>query len=71
MDGPDEVHLRTVARQVLAQARAGLGSHTAYFTTPSSWRPRRICRLDESWAELGSQGCTLLERLKTQRSGSG
>ena len=34
MDGPDEVHLRTVARQVLAQARAGLGSHTAYFTTP-------------------------------------
>jgi acyl-CoA dehydrogenase len=34
MDGPDEVHLRTVARQVLAQARGGLGSHTAYFTTP-------------------------------------
>ena len=34
MDGPDEVHLRTVARQVLAQAREGLGSHTAYFTTP-------------------------------------
>ena len=34
MDGPDEVHLRTVARQVLAQARTGLGSHTAYFTTP-------------------------------------
>ena len=56
MDGPDEVHLRTVARQVLAQARAGLGSHTAYFTTPSSWRPRRICRLDESWAELGQPG---------------
>ena len=34
MDGPDEVHLRTVARHELAQARAGLGSLSAWFTTP-------------------------------------
>jgi acyl-CoA dehydrogenase len=34
MDGPDEVHLRTVARHELAQARARGGSTAAYFTTP-------------------------------------
>ncbi len=34
MDGPDEVHLRTVARQVLAQARAQAADSAAYFTTP-------------------------------------
>ena len=34
MDGPDEVHLRTVARYELAQARARLGENAAYFTTP-------------------------------------
>jgi acyl-CoA dehydrogenase len=34
MDGPDEVHLRTVARHELAQARARAGSTAAYFTTP-------------------------------------
>lgn len=34
MDGPDEVHLRTVARQELARAQARLGSSAAYFTTP-------------------------------------
>ena len=34
MDGPDEVHLRTVARHELAQARARLGENAAYFTTP-------------------------------------
>jgi acyl-CoA dehydrogenase len=34
MDGPDEVHLRTVARHELAQARLRLGATSAYFTTP-------------------------------------
>lgn len=38
MDGPDEVHLRTVARHELAQARAGLGASAAYFTTPEQLR---------------------------------
>lgn len=38
MDGPDEVHLRTVARNELAQARAGLGASAAYFTTPEQLR---------------------------------
>ena len=34
MDGPDEVHLRTVARHELAQARTRMGESAAYFTTP-------------------------------------
>ncbi|MGV3572888.1 MAG: acyl-CoA dehydrogenase family protein [Ramlibacter sp.] len=34
MDGPDEVHLRTVARAELARARARGGASAAYFTTP-------------------------------------
>ncbi len=34
MDGPDEVHLRTIARHELAQARLRMGSSAAYFTTP-------------------------------------
>ena len=34
MDGPDEVHLRTVARHELAQARKRMGASSAYFTTP-------------------------------------
>lgn len=34
MDGPDEVHLRTVARHELALARARMGATAAYFTTP-------------------------------------
>ena len=34
MDGPDEVHLRTVARYELAQAQARLGGTAAYYTTP-------------------------------------
>ena len=34
MDGPDEVHLRTVARQELARAKERGGSSSAYFTTP-------------------------------------
>ena len=34
LDGPDEVHLRTVARHELNQARQHLGELTAYFTTP-------------------------------------
>lgn len=34
MDGPDEVHLRTVARHELASAKERGGSSAAYFTTP-------------------------------------
>jgi acyl-CoA dehydrogenase len=34
MDGPDEVHLRTVARHELKGARARMGASAAYFTTP-------------------------------------
>jgi acyl-CoA dehydrogenase len=34
MDGPDEVHLRSVARHELAQARKRMGANAAYFTTP-------------------------------------
>lgn len=34
MDGPDEVHLRTVARQELARAQQRMGASAAYFTTP-------------------------------------
>ncbi len=34
MDGPDEVHLRTVARHELGLARGRLGATSAYFTTP-------------------------------------
>jgi acyl-CoA dehydrogenase len=34
MDGPDEVHLRTVARTELARARSRRGAGAAYFTTP-------------------------------------
>jgi len=34
LDGPDEVHLRTVARQELALARERQGASAAYFTTP-------------------------------------
>jgi acyl-CoA dehydrogenase len=34
MDGPDEVHLRSVARHELAQARSRMGASSAWFTTP-------------------------------------
>ena len=34
LDGPDEVHLRSVARHELAQARETRGATAAYFTTP-------------------------------------
>jgi acyl-CoA dehydrogenase len=43
LDGPDEVHLRTVARQELARARERGGSSSAYFTTPEQMdAPARI-----------------------------
>lgn len=44
MDGPDEVHLRTVARYELEQARLHRGATAAYFTTPEQLRstPRII-----------------------------
>jgi acyl-CoA dehydrogenase len=34
LDGPDEVHLRSIARHELAQAREQRGATAAYFTTP-------------------------------------
>ncbi len=43
LDGPDEVHLRTIARTELAQARGRMGSSAAYFTTPEQLKaPPRI-----------------------------
>ena len=38
MDGPDEVHLRSVARHELAQSKARMGATAAYFTTPEQMR---------------------------------
>ena len=38
MDGPDEVHLRTLARYELHKARERMGHTTAYFTTPEQMR---------------------------------
>ncbi len=38
LDGPDEVHLRTVARHELEQARQRRGATAAYFTTPEQLR---------------------------------
>jgi acyl-CoA dehydrogenase len=34
LDGPDEVHLRSVARAELAQAKESRGATAAYFTLP-------------------------------------
>ena len=43
MDGPDEVHLRSVARHELKQARERMGTSAAYFTTPEQLQaPPRI-----------------------------
>ncbi|MEI7514699.1 MAG: acyl-CoA dehydrogenase family protein [Betaproteobacteria bacterium] len=43
MDGPDEVHLRTVTRSELKKARARSGQSGHYFTTPEQMRaPPRI-----------------------------
>jgi acyl-CoA dehydrogenase len=43
MDGPDEVHLRTVARCELQRARDRMGAGAAYFTTPEQLSaPARI-----------------------------
>jgi len=43
MDGPDEVHLRSVARHELGLARARMGESSAWFTTPEQLRaPPRI-----------------------------
>ena len=38
LDGPDEVHLRSVARHELALARERMGASSAYFTTPEQMR---------------------------------
>ena len=38
MDGPDEVHLRTMARHALRQSAAQAASLAAYFTTPEQLR---------------------------------
>ena len=43
MDGPDEVHLRTVGRYELQQARCRMGASANYFTTPEQMtRPVNI-----------------------------
>ena len=43
MDGPDEVHLRSVARHELTAAKARMGASAAYFTTPEQMRaPPRL-----------------------------
>lgn len=43
LDGPDEVHLRTVARHELSAARERAGTGAAYFTTPEQMAaPPRI-----------------------------
>jgi acyl-CoA dehydrogenase len=43
MDGPDEVHLRSVARHELIAAKARMGASAAYFTTPEQMRaPPRL-----------------------------
>ena len=43
MDGPDEVHLRSVARHELALAKERMGASAAYFTTPEQMRaPPRL-----------------------------
>jgi acyl-CoA dehydrogenase len=43
MDGPDEVHLRTVARYELEKAKKKMGQGSDYFTTPEQMqRPARI-----------------------------
>jgi acyl-CoA dehydrogenase len=43
MDGPDEVHLRTVARAELERAKGRRGASAAYFTTPEQMAaPPRI-----------------------------
>ena len=34
MDGPDEVHMRTLARHELDKARERMGQSASYFTTP-------------------------------------
>jgi acyl-CoA dehydrogenase len=38
LDGPDEVHLRAIARHELEATRVKLGSLSAYFTTPEQLR---------------------------------
>ena len=38
MDGPDEVHLRILARHELHKAQARMGQTAAYFTTPEQMR---------------------------------
>jgi acyl-CoA dehydrogenase len=60
MDGPDEVHLRTVARYELAQARARMGSTAAYFTTPEQLhRPREIASTASTSTRLTILPCFL------------
>jgi len=38
LDGPDEVHLRSIARNEIDHARRQRGASAAYFTTPEQMR---------------------------------
>jgi acyl-CoA dehydrogenase len=39
LDGPDEVHLRTVSRAEMAKAKANLGRNSAHFIPPPALMP--------------------------------
>jgi acyl-CoA dehydrogenase len=36
LDGPDEVHLRVIARSELSRAKANAGRNSAYFIPPAA-----------------------------------
>jgi acyl-CoA dehydrogenase len=44
MDGPDEVHLRSIAKHALRQSVAQGAALAAYFTTPEQLRTAPLIR---------------------------